>query len=430
MILPYFENGLNLNASPLPDEMYRNLEQAFISEQYDNTSSRYQIQEQEEVGSNIYNPTEAWLAPVVGTTSTGLKTGEDFKKLIFENIEHPVVRGLYYYFDNNYWITYFTDDFAGLPRGVAVRRCNNWLRMVDPDNGSIFSVPCVVDYDMSSPSQQVSSYIITPNNHAVVKVQGNDDTLRLFKYNTRFMLAGRPFKLLAYQNTLMNEVSATNTTYLELDLYLDELHAQDDIENQLAFNGVYNYKVVVDDDTLNLLPNSTGQLKAKVYLNGEIVDKEVEWKSSSTTMTIDKNGAYKLSDKIGDKAVFTAQIPNNDKVYATVEVTIVEQEQIEPNIVFSPIIDKIRHTQTIDFNIDVYNNNELILPENIIVSLSDTDELLHNDYIIIKKKNQGYFMKCIAISEMPIIIYVHVINKEPVFNITKQFIINTVSMMG
>lgn len=230
---------------PNPNNYYRDLTQEYINSQWDNTSAKTPenggaLLEQNGIGSNEYNPVEAWLAPTVATTSTGQKDTIDFLQLIFRDIDHFVVRGLYYKFDSNVWIVHDSGKFDGLPRGVGVRRCNNVMRIKDEVNDAIFSAPCVVDYDMQSPSAQVSTPIITPNNHAVVMVQGNEDVYRLFKLNTRYILGGRPFKLLAYQNAI-NAYGDNKPTLLILELYLDEAHAGDDIENQLADNSSSDY---------------------------------------------------------------------------------------------------------------------------------------------------------------------------------------------
>lgn len=228
-----------------PNDYYRDLTQEYINEQWYNTSAKTpenggELLEQNGIGSNEYNPVEAWVAPTVATTSTGLKDTADFLQLIFKDIDHFVVRGLYYKFDDNVWIVHDSGKFDGLPRGVGVRRCNNVMRIKDEVNDVIFSVPCVVDYDMQSPSAQVGTQIITPNNHAVVMVQGNDDVYRLFKLNARYILGGRPFKLLAYQNAI-NAYGDSKPTLLTLELYLDEAHAGDDITNQLADNSSVDY---------------------------------------------------------------------------------------------------------------------------------------------------------------------------------------------
>lgn len=169
-----------------------------------------------------------------------VKDPRDYLSFVFRDINHKTTRGLLYSFDNNYWMVHDSGEFDGLPHCCGVRRCNNSMRIKDGD--SILSIPCIVDYDMASPSAQVSTYIITPNNHAVVMVQGNADTLRLFKINTRYILGGRPFKLLSYQNAI-NSADIPTPTLLYLDLYLDEAHSGDDIENQLADNSSIDYPI-------------------------------------------------------------------------------------------------------------------------------------------------------------------------------------------
>lgn len=228
-----------------PNDYYRALTQAFIDEQWVNTSARApqnggKLLEQVAIGSSEYNEIEAWVKPTVASTSTGMKDTRDFLNFVFRDINHKTTRGLMYQFDSNTWMVHDSGEFDGLPHCCGVRRCNNSMRIKDGD--SIFSIPCIVDYDMASPSAQVNTHIITPNNHAVVMVQGNSDTLRLFKINTRYILGGRPFKLLSYQNAI-NSADIPTPTLLYLDLYLDEAHSGDDIENQLADNSSVDYPI-------------------------------------------------------------------------------------------------------------------------------------------------------------------------------------------
>lgn len=225
-----------------PNDYYEELAQAFIDEQWDNTAAKTPenggaIMEQDGIGKSTYHEIEAWIKASVGDVTSGLRDSHDFLRIFFRDIKHRVVRGLYYKFDNSYWIVNDYSSFNGIAQEVGLRRCNNALRIIDSENGELFEAPCVVDYDMTSPSAQISRYVITPNNHALVTVQGNADTLRLFKLNTRYMLGGRPFKLYAYQNTMYQDMDDTMPTYIQLDLYLDELHAGDNIETGVADNG-------------------------------------------------------------------------------------------------------------------------------------------------------------------------------------------------
>lgn len=232
----FFENALAANVNPLPNEMYRNQQQEFINMMWDNTTSVVTMKEQSAIGSNEYNDIEVWIDSTVSDTTTGLKDTRDFNKIVYKDITHFVQRGLMYMFDNNYWLVHAYAEYNGVVQSSGIRRCNNMLKMIDPKDGSIFSIPCCVDYDMSAPSLQVSRYINTANNHAVVIVQGNSDTVRLFKTNTRFLLSGRPFKLLGYQNAVEYDLSNTTDTLLYLDLFLDEIHAGDNFELGVADN--------------------------------------------------------------------------------------------------------------------------------------------------------------------------------------------------
>ena len=184
-----------------PNDYYRDLAQNFISSSWDNNAAKTpenggDIFEQDKIGSKDYHKIDAWVKTTVGDITSGLRDSGDFIKIYFRDIKHTVFRGLYYKFYNSWWICNDFGHFSGIAQDAGLRRCNNTLKIIDPENGSVFSAPCVVDYDMSSPSVQVSRYILTPNNHATVMVQGNVNTLRLFKTNTRYVLLG--FYLLLY----------------------------------------------------------------------------------------------------------------------------------------------------------------------------------------------------------------------------------------
>ena len=431
MSLPYFENALNGGYLQTPNDYFRDLQQAAIDNLFDCTSARYTVQEQDAIGAPTYHDIDVWLDYIVGTTSSGVKNGQDFTQLMFRDIEHPVFQGLYYIFDNNYHISYFYNKYDGLEKALAVRRCNNAMRIVDPENGSIFSIPCVIDYDMTSPSQQVSSSIITPNNHAVVMVQGNADTLRLFKLNTRYMFNGRPFKLLAYQNALLYDLQNQTPTLLYLDLYLDELHDKDDVANGLAYNGEYNYSVQIDADDMELTNGETGILTTTVVLNGEEVNGSVVWSSSDTSVVmIDSTGQYIVVGTSGSSAVITATLQGNTAVTSTITIQVVDVQSVQPLVVLNPTFSKIRQYESIDFIVEVMYGSTMVVPDNVTVSLSQDSQVLTNQYLTITKSESQYKITANAIAPNPQVLYVAVQNTTPSFQTTEQFTLNVVSMFG
>ena len=431
MSLPYFENAISGEYLQTPNDYFRDLQQAAIDNLFDCTSARYTVQEQDAIGASTYHEIDVWLDYIVGTTSSGVKQGADFTQLMFRDIEHPVFQGLYYIFDNNYHISYFYNRYDGLEKALAVRRCNNAMRIVDPENGSIFSIPCVIDYDMTSPNQQVSSYIITPNNHAVVMVQGNSDTLRLFKLNTRYMFNGRPFKLLAYQNAIWYDLQNEEPTLLYLELYLDELHDKDDIENGIAYNGEYDYAIQIDADDMELINGSSGTLTATVTLNGIEVDSNVVWASSDTAVVmIDSNGQYQIVGSSGTSATVTATLEGNTIVTSSITIQVVDEQSIQPLVTINPLFSKIRQYESITFTVEVMYGSNLVIPDTVQVSIVQGSQVLSNQYLTITQSGSQYTITANAIPTASQTLYITVQNTEPSFQTTQQFTLNVVSMIG
>ena len=430
--LPYFETGISSGYLQNPNDFFRDLQQASIDNLFDCTTAKYTVQEQDAIGSSTYHDIDVWLDYIVGTTSSGVKNGWDFTQLMFRDINHNTIQGLYYIFDDNYHISYFYNKHDGLEKTLAVRRCNNAMKIVDPENGSVFSIPCVIDYDMTSPSQQVSSYIITPNNHASVMVQGNADTLRLFKLNTRYMFNGRPFKLLAYQNAIYYDLTNQSPTLLYLDLYLDELHDKDNVANGLAYNGEYDYAIQIDSEDMQLLNGATGTLTATVMLNAQEVQSNVVWSSSDTSVVmIDSTGAYTVVGASGTSAVIIAMLQGNTDVTSTVTIQVVGAQVIQPNILFNPTFSQIRQYDSVDFTVEVMYGSTLIsAPTSVQVSLSSTGAVLSNQYLIIAQQGSQYTITANAITQTPQTLYVTVQNDSPSFQTTQQFTLNVVSMFG
>ena len=427
MPFDFFQNGIDNNMLLSPNEAIRNMQQAAIDARWDVTTTKYAVKEQDDFGTKTYHDIEVWIDYVVGMSSRGTTNGDDFRQLIFQDINHPVERGLYYRFDEAVWLTYFTDEYSSLVKDIGVRRCNNALRMVDPENGAIFSVPCVIDYDMTSPSPQISSHVITPNNHAVVMVQGNKDTIRLFKINTRFILGGRAFKLMAYQNALIDKELATYPTLLYLDLYLDELHAGDDIENQLADNGELNYEIKINAEDMELPTNTTGTLTASVTLNGNEVKRDVIWESTNPDIvTIDDDGNFRTGRQSGGSCQIIAYIKGNKQDFVSINISVIEQEGVKPKILFVPAFDKIRQYETIEFEVKVAYGDDIIDPMNSNIELSKSD----SHYIELTKNGNQYSLTGRKIANQPIVLNVSARNDDPNFEVNTDFNIKVTSMLG
>lgn len=411
-----------------PNDYYRDLAQSFINQSWTNNAAKTpenggEIKEQAGIGSDEYKIIDAWVKTTVGDVTTGMRDSGDFLKIYFRDIEHEVPRGLYYQFYNSWWICNEFGHFSGIAQDAGLRRCNNVLKIVDPENGSVFSVPCVVDYDMSSPSVQVSRYILTPNNHATVMVQGNVNTLRLFKTNTRYILGGRPFKLYGYQNALNLNLTTDYDTLLYLDLYLDEIHDGDDLVNGVAYNGDYNYGVKINSKPMTLPNGGTGTVTADVTLNGAEVNGTIVWSTSNAeVLIIDQNGKYAVVGADGQTADIIATLSGNEDIKDSVTIAVGAQS-VNPKIYLDPAFDKIREYQTIEFDVKVAIGGVEIRPDTVRVNAD-------SEYLAVKQISSGWQLTCVKRSSAPLTMTVTVVDKTYLIKQTTEFDIQAVSMMG
>lgn len=431
MSFNFYRNALmNDMIIATPSVWYKGIEQAFIDNQWDNTTSLKIIKEQrvaweqEDYYQNFaFTEMEVWVNTVVGQSSTGSKTGYDFLQLIFKDINHPKLEGRYYVIDNEYYISYFDNRVVDVDANLSVRRCNQWMKIIDPLNGSIYQIPAVVDYDMSAPSNRVSGAIITPNNHAVVKVQQNAMTDRLFKTNSRFIIGNRPFKITGMQNATNQFINNDLVSSMDIDLFLDELWEQDNLELGLAYNGTYDYKIEFETNELNLISGSSGKLYPKLFLNGEETQRVINWKSSNEDLvSVDQEGNYVVLGEENNSAIITASLYGNEDVFASVVINIVDTLEEITEIYISPDFNSIKEKQTINFSVFVLQNGELIIPEEVNLIISEENL---NYVTFIQNQNQ-FSITCLKRKQSPIILSIEV----PEYQILKSFEVSLTSLLG
>lgn len=362
MLLTYYQIYMNELALS-PDAEYRSGMQALVDSQWDNTTTLYTIQEEIGIGSLSYQDIDVYLNHVVNESTTGRKDGNDFRKIIFKQIvqadekSYRNFRGHLYKFDNNYWLTTFTDNYNGDSVSVVVRRCNNFAKYINKETGEIVSVPCILDYTAASPSPKYTEDIVTPDNHVVLIVQGNERTLP-WKQNQRFIFNGRPFKITGFNNYMQNEYVNQKTTILYFDLYLDEIQPTDDIENSIANRFEYNYSVNILQNNFSALKGDTGVLTAEVKLNGEIIKRPIIWSCSPLDAAIiTENGDYTILAEPGTEIQFYAAITQYEENPATVTCQVVESLPNEKSLVIDPVIESILQNRSQTFSVNLYMNN-------------------------------------------------------------------------
>ncbi|MGL5767086.1 MAG: hypothetical protein ACRCX8_15735, partial [Sarcina sp.] len=314
--------------------------QAQISSWFYNTTQCFQIDEQQKVGEDIYNPIDVIIDSVI-EMGTGQKLSDDWKELSFEMIDHNTKKGIMYRFENETWITVNTSDIASPTKSVIVKRCNNILRWVDRETGNIIEYPCSIGYDVASPKPKYEKTIATPDNSLTLIVQGTNET-RGLKVNQRFLFNGRPFKLTGINNVLQNGIVDTTTTLLYYDLYLDSILPTDDVNMNIANLYEYNYYVSILSSPKEQLKGYKGQIEAFAMYNGENVNRNIVY-ASNANATIDQNGNYELTGEVGSVATLKAYIEGNPSSGDSASINIVGSISKDIyTLEINPLIEELR----------------------------------------------------------------------------------------
>lgn len=411
MALKFYENYLKNLAPTSPDEAYRDLLQASINDQWDNTTQVIIVQEQEQIGSSVYNDVETRIDYAIDM-GTGTKQGDDFKIFAFKDIAHKSPKGLMYQYDDDYWLVVNTSELGSITSEVTVRRCNNTMRWIDKTNGYIYEYPCVIEYVLESPQQLKDKDVITANGHITVMCQG-DNITRYIEKNTRFIFNHQPFKLVAYQN-MLNEGVKDNmaSDLLYLDMYLDMEEPDDDLENNIANRFLYDYTIELTCPITEQVSGFSGQVTPIVKLNGEIVDREVEY-SVNEYATIDEDGVFKLTGNTGNNAVIVANLKGNKTLTSQVEINIVDSVVDVYEIKIEPEFNTLKVGKSKKFIATLYKNGEAQndVPNYSVSNLSD-------EYFVLAKSGKEFTLTAMQISDEPLQIKLFTDNAIKVLEVT------------
>ena len=352
MDLPMYENMRKLIQTP--HNAYINQLQALINDRWDNsTQTSSIIYQQYAIGSDVYNPVNISVDTAIDI-GTGFKKGDDFKVFSHQDISETVPLGLLYRTDSDYWICINTNGFESPTNSIEVRRCNNIMKWVDPQNGYVHQEWCAIDYELSSPQPAKDKDIVVASGHIFVIVQGNENTLAL-KKNQRFIFNGQPYKLMAYQTLLNVDKDATTSTLLYLDMYLDIVKPSDDLVNNIANATDYLYDITIQPDVSEQVNGFSGQLNATITLNGDVVARDIVW-SGNDFVIINDDGSYELTGDVGDVAIINAIIDGNPNLIATCSINIVDVVTDDFDIVIEPTFDEVRQKLPQTFSVYLYNN--------------------------------------------------------------------------
>ncbi len=352
--MEFFNNYINHYAES-PNDSWRNLQQATITSLFEDTTIKRTILEEKIPFNQEYQEIEAWVGTVTDSTTNTEKDANDYRSLYFEECTHDVGRGLYYQYDNNYWLVYdSTTDLESISN-IKIRRCNNHLKWIDKESGQLYDYPCILDYTLSATQPSVTADVTSLGGRVTIIVQGNKHTHKI-KKNTRFLFNGVPYKYNAINNYMQQDYVTSDVPLLFMDCTIDTIQPNDDLENNIADSTEYKYSIKILEESFEQIKGFTGKLNCIVTLNGQEVNREIIWKSENDKIiTIDNQGNYELVGNDGEQCKIYACIKDSN-VCSNITISIKEEIVIQSDIVIDPVITEIPYLQVEVINANLYKN--------------------------------------------------------------------------
>ena len=156
--------------------------------------------------------------------------------------------------------------------------CNNYLKWID-ENGKIKSYECVFQDSLTYASFKYGeSGVVQVNGTIAVLVPQNKDTRKIYR-NQRFIFDGIPY-------VVNNFIRSVNSNFLELYMFETQRLDQDDLVNNVAYNGIDENKkptistTIVSPNINDVLEGITETFTVQRYVNGLPQTDEYEFSCS------------------------------------------------------------------------------------------------------------------------------------------------------
>lgn len=345
-----------------PKESYRGLFQETLNVQFYNASDWWTIQEETELGSQVYINADVRISHLINA-ETGLKMGDDWKTILFKEINHEISLGKLYTFDDNTWVTVNTEIIKNLTGTCTVRRCNNSLRWIDEQTGAYYEEPCAIEYTVKEPRDYATggSPFITPGGFLHITMQFNNRSNKI-KQNQRFLFGNKNhwvcYKVVGTGiNDFRNQKTYDNNTaaVLILDMVANFVNDElDDIILGIADVNTNLYTIKINKDAVSGIVGDSIQLTTSITYNKDTATRPVVWESSNIKIaTVSDTGLVTL--KALGTCNITASIdrnPANDVCIVTVSTT----PSIISEVVFNPSTNYILEGKAGTYSVYLYEN--------------------------------------------------------------------------
>jgi hypothetical protein len=340
-------------------ELQENLNREFF-----NSTDCWTIQEEYPFASGQYVDVEVRVNKTI-ETKTGLNRGDDYKTILFKDIDHVTGVGYLYYFDENYWIVINSEKIKSLTASAVVKRCNNTLRWIDTSNGNVNSVPCAIEYliKQNRDYSTAGSALVTPSGSLEVITQFNTTSNKI-KSSQRFLFGNadnwQGFKVQGggINNFIgLKTGDLMSTGIIILSMYYSQKgdNEVDDLINGIADVGEFNYVLTLNESVSSLENGKSLVLIPTLTLNGKTASGTLVWASNKTSVaTVNSSGV--VSSVGNGSCIISCSLEGNDSVTFDCVVTVSASVLDTYEVIVNPDTNFVLQGNTQNFLVNLYKN--------------------------------------------------------------------------
>lgn len=247
-----------LSVTKTSTDYYKELQQETLNQEFENASDVYTIQE-EDLVTGIYKDVKVRLNK--GITNVNLQLAsyvkEDFKKILFQDLNHPLKLGQRFKFFNHTWIVIDLNTVASVNSVCTVRKCNCQVKFYD-DTNTLITLDGIA-FDPSRTNDGVQ------NNSLVTSVASMLDIL--VKYEPVSKKVKRDMRLIIDRRYwIISKVDGLNVGLLKIickENYEDSVY--DDLENGIADRWKHEVEPNYTFDIADLITVKNGSVTSFIY---------------------------------------------------------------------------------------------------------------------------------------------------------------------
>jgi len=367
MAYKYLETSPNINTDI--NDIFIDDFQEMLDSEFSAASDVYDILEETSFASGSYVSTTVRINEAVAA-ETGLKLGDDFKRVLFKEASHTVEQGLKYYFNDNYWVTTNTMELKNLAIACTIRRCNNVLRWVNT-NGQSYEEPCAIEYVINRSIDSLATKDpTTPEGYIKIYCQENTNTKKI-KVGQRFLFGNTnhwtAFKVFGNGlNSFLNKLTYDNNSSQLLTIQMGANFVNDntdDLVNGIADKYDNTFTVTPYPTSISGSIGKTFQINPNVEINDIAVTKTMLYASSDKTIATVTGSGGAVSLIGNGSTTIGMHMVDNTSASANVTVTVSASSVPNYDIRVSPSDRFVLEGDTTTFTVYGYNGGVLSLDE-------------------------------------------------------------------